>query len=290
VAICVWTAPAPAQDMPDVALFARAAHPGEVIRLDVGCACVFAPRVTGFGMEIPLAPVGDGRWQGLVGIDLDTAPGSYRLQLLAPDAQVVREVMLHVQPKQFPTRTLRVAPRYVEPPAEETARIVREAAMLDALYKAVSPRAWDGSFALPVTAAPTSNFGSRSVFNGQPRSPHAGVDFSSPTGTPIHAPAAGTVVLASDLFFTGNTVVLDHGGGLLSVFAHLSAMAVKPGQAVPQGAALGRVGATGRATGPHLHWSVRLHGSRVDPLSLVAATRADAHPLPARPSSSSRSR
>ena len=276
--------------MTDVALFARAAHPGEVIRLDVGCACVSAPLAVGFGAEIPLAPVGDGRWQGLVGIDLDTAPGSYRLQLLAPDAQVVREVTLHVQPKQFPTRTLRVAPRYVEPPPDEAARIVREAAMLDALYKAVSPRAWDGPFALPVTAAPTSNFGSRSVFNGQPRSPHAGVDFGSPTGTPIHAPAAGTVVLASDLFFTGNTVIIDHGGGVLSVFAHLSSRAATPGQAVALSTVLGRVGATGRATGPHLHWSVRLHGARVDPLSLVEATRVDAPPAPDSITSSSRSR
>jgi murein DD-endopeptidase MepM/ murein hydrolase activator NlpD len=107
------------------------------------------------------------------------------------------------------------------------------------------------------------------------------VDFSSPRGTPVRAPAAGIVVLASDLFFTGNTVVLDHGAGVVSVFAHLSSTTVQPGESVSEGAPLGLVGATGRATGPHLHWSVRLHGSRVDPLSVVATTQADAPQLAA---------
>ena len=271
------------QDLPDVTLIARAAHPGEVVRLDVACPCVAAPLVKGLGTEIALSPAREGRWQGLLGIDLDTPPGIYPLQLLSPvgASTVVREITLDVQPKQFSTRTLRVAPRYVEPPADETARILREAEALGKLYKRWTPRVWTGAFILPIEAPPTSNFGSRSIFNGQPRSPHAGVDFSSPRGTPVRAPAAGMVVLASDLFFTGNTVVLDHGAGVVSVFAHLSSMSVQPGESVSEGAPLGLVGATGRATGPHLHWSVRLHGSRVDPLSLVAATQAEAPPLPA---------
>jgi murein DD-endopeptidase MepM/ murein hydrolase activator NlpD len=285
VVTALWTSTAhvATQELLDVTLFARAAHPGEVVRLDVACPCVAAPLVKGLGAEIPLSPAGEGRWQGLLGIDLDTTPGVYPLQVLSPvgAATLVRELTLDVQPKQFPTRTLRVAPRYVEPPADETARIVREAEALDRLFKRWTPRAWTGAFILPIEATPTSNFGSRSIFNGQPRSPHAGVDFSSPRGTPVRAPAAGIVVLASDLFFTGNTVVLDHGAGVVSVFAHLSSTTVQPGESVSEGAPLGLVGATGRATGPHLHWSVRLHGSRVDPLSVVATTQADAPQLAA---------
>ncbi len=117
-----------------------------------------------------------------------------------------------------------------------------------------------------------SNFGLRSVFNGQPRSPHAGVDFAAPTGTSVRAPGAVRVVIADDLFFTGNTVVIDHGFGLFSFLAHLSAIDVARDEVVARGAPVGMVGATGRVTGPHLHWSVRLNGARVDPLSLVAVT------------------
>jgi murein DD-endopeptidase MepM/ murein hydrolase activator NlpD len=109
-----------------------------------------------------------------------------------------------------------------------------------------------------------------------PRSPHSGADFVSPEGTPIRAPNAGTIVLARDLYFSGNTVVIDHGLGLFSLVAHLSAMEVKEGETVDAGAIVGRVGATGRVTGPHLHWAVRANGARVDPLSLLAVLGEDA--------------
>ena len=114
-----------------------------------------------------------------------------------------------------------------------------------------------------------SAFGARSIFNGQPRSPHGGADFLSAAGTPVKAPNAGRVALARDLYFTGNTVVIDHGLGLFSLFAHLSAIDVQAGAAVGTGDVVGRVGATGRVSGPHLHWTVRAGGARVDPLSLL---------------------
>jgi murein DD-endopeptidase MepM/ murein hydrolase activator NlpD len=260
----------------DVALVARAIQPGEVIRVDVTCACgSTAPRALALDRNIPMALSPDGtRWQGLIGIDLDVAPADYSLVVSAPHLRPppAREVSLHVQPKQFRTRTLRVAPEYVDPPAPVVDRILREAAQLNGLYKTLTPRVWDRPFLLPLITQPSSNFGSRSVFNGQPRSPHAGIDFGSPTGTIVTAPASGKVVVAEDLYFTGNTVVLDHGGGLYSIFAHFSALTVEAGNIVDTGATLGRVGATGRVTGPHLHWSVRLNGARVDPLSLIEAT------------------
>jgi murein DD-endopeptidase MepM/ murein hydrolase activator NlpD len=114
-------------------------------------------------------------------------------------------------------------------------------------------------------------FGVLSIYNGETRSRHSGADFLSPAGTPIAAPAAGRVLLAQDLYFTGNTVIVDHGLGLFSLFAHLSAIEVADGAAVAAGDLVGKVGSTGRVTGPHLHWTVRLGGARVDPLSLLAS-------------------
>ena len=130
-----------------------------------------------------------------------------------------------------------------------------------------------GAFLLPVAEPPTSSFGTRSVFNGQPRSPHTGTDFLSPSGTPIHAANHGVVALAEPLYFTGNTVIIDYGDGLYSLFAHMSEIRARVGDILEPETVVGLVGATGRVTGPHLHWGVRLQGANVDPLSLVAATR-----------------
>ena len=261
----------------EVGVVARAIQPGEVVRVDVTCVCgADTPRATAFDRDIPLSPSPDRTsWHGFIGIDLDVAPGRYPLLVEVSGRQPAldRRTVLRVRAKQFVTRALRVAPEFVDPPAPVVDRIVREAALLDRIFDQLTPRAWDRAFALPLTTRPARNFGSRSVFNGQPRNPHAGIDFSSPAGTVVSAPAAGTVALAADLFFTGQTIVVDHGAGVLSLFAHLSSIDVAVGQAVAGGARLGRVGATGRATGPHLHWGVRLNGARVDPLSLIFATQ-----------------
>jgi murein DD-endopeptidase MepM/ murein hydrolase activator NlpD len=166
-----------------------------------------------------------------------------------------------------------VAPKYVDPPADEVARIQNEAATLNAIYENTArPREWPRAFRPPVRVAANSAFGTRSVFNGEERSPHSGADFPARAGTAVAAPGAGVVALAASLYFTGNTVVIDHGLGVVSVLAHLSAMSVSAGDRVDAGQLVGRVGATGRVTGAHLHWSVRLNGARVDPLSLIAAT------------------
>ncbi len=262
------------RDRLEVAIVARTVQPGEVVRVDVECACESAPRATAFGLPLPLAMAADPtRYQGFIGVDLDTAPGTYPVVIGTAESSPSRTITLNVAAKRFPTRTLRVAPEYVEPPADAIDRILTEAALTDGLFKIVTPRGWTSAFVLPLATRPTPNFGSRSVFNGVARNPHAGVDFSSPAGTIVIAPAGGTVALARELYFTGNTVILDHGGGLYSLFAHLSSIAATAGETVAQGATLGQVGATGRVTGPHLHWSVRLNGARVDPLSLLTATQ-----------------
>ena len=170
---------------------------------------------------------------------------------------------------------LLVEPKFSEPPASERARIAAEARRLGALFSAsAAERYWRPPFQAPVGARASSPFGVRSVFNGQPRSRHNGVDFASPAGDPVHEPGAGRVVLAEPLYFTGNTVIIDHGQGLYSLLAHLERMVVKSDDVVARNDIVGYVGATGRATGPHLHWTVRLQGARVDPLLLVSRTRA----------------
>lgn len=153
------------------------------------------------------------------------------------------------------------------------ARIEREAERLRTLFSATSERLWD-RFMRPVEDPVSSMFGKRRLLNGKPRAPHSGTDFRSPAGTPVKAFSTGRVVLVDDLFYTGNTVILDHGEGLYSVYAHLSATLVAPGDLTPVGTVIGRVGSTGRSTGPHLHLSVRLLATRVDPLLLLAAIPA----------------
>ena len=255
---------------------ARAIQPGEVVRLNVSCACTSSQRpgtARVFDREIPLAPVRDAdAWSGLIGIDVATAPGTYSVNveiepLNAPP--LTGTYTLIVAMKRFPTRQLRVAPVYVDPPPAELDRILAEADRLNTLFKRTTWRERVGPFQAPVSAKAGSAFGARSVFNGQARRPHAGVDFPSPTGTPVVAPAAAMVALAGDLFFSGQTVILDHGRGLYSVLMHLSTIAVVEGDIVKRADVVGEVGATGRVTGPHLHWGTRLNDARVDPLALL---------------------
>jgi murein DD-endopeptidase MepM/ murein hydrolase activator NlpD len=170
----------------------------------------------------------------------------------------------------FAEDRLTVPRRYVELSRKDQARAAREAARLAAVFRKVTtPHLWQGAFAVPIEGVePSSSFGRRRVLNGRPRSPHTGVDFGSPVGTPIHAMQRGRVVLDEDLFFSGRTVVLDHGLGLFSLYGHLSESRVAAGRMVEAGEVIGLVGATGRVTAPHLHWAVRLGDARVNGLDL----------------------
>ena len=254
---------------------ARALHPGEVVVLEVRPSLTpLSIEATAFGHEVQFFEgQSDGVWRGLVGIDLTVEPGAYDVAVRAAvgaGAAVHATYTLEVEPKEFPTRHLRVNPNFVDPPQEVIDRILREADEVAAIFRGASPeRLWRGGFAAPVPGRSTSSFGRRSVYNGEPRSPHSGTDFRAGTGVPVKAPNAATVVLTGDLYFSGQVVILDHGWGLYSYFAHLSAVAVDEGDVVTRGQVVGRVGATGRVTGPHLHWTVRLNDARVDPLSLM---------------------
>ena len=175
-----------------------------------------------------------------------------------------------VTKKSFPISELKVEGKYVEPPKDVQARIEREVAKLAALYRArrdVAPSA--RAFIRPVPGEPTSVFGARRVFNGQKRKPHSGLDLRAPSGTPVLCAGPGLVALAEDLYFSGGTVIVDHGGGLFTIYAHLSRIDMKEGQAVAAADAVGLSGATGRVTGPHLHWGGKIGAEIFDPTALL---------------------
>jgi murein DD-endopeptidase MepM/ murein hydrolase activator NlpD len=249
---------------------ARAMQPGELVIVTIeGPADTADVHVAAFGHQIVPIAIDPGRWRALVGIDLDTRPGTYELAVQLGPARETRDLV--VRPKVFRTRRLTVDPDFVTPPPSVEARIAQEAELMHQVWQASPPRAlWTRPFARPVREAANSAFGTRSVFNGLPRNAHSGADFLSPAGTPVRAPNNGQVVIARNLYFSGNTVVIDHGAGLFSLLAHFSEIDVREGQEVENGQVVGRVGATGRVTGPHLHWTVRASDARVDPLSLLA--------------------
>lgn len=221
--------------------------------------------------KTPLAVVRhEGRWHALLGIPLDTSPG--QLQITVGRGSATRSLAVEVKPKDYPVQHLTIRDkRKVEPSAEDLARIDREKETTDRIKQHFADPEPDTGFALPATGRLSSRFGLRRIFNGLPRNPHAGLDVAVGTGAPIRAPAPGTVVDTGDYFFNGNTVFIDHGRGLVTAYMHLSRVDVKPGQAVKRGDSLGGAGATGRVTGPHLHWAVFLNGTAVDPELFLAS-------------------
>ncbi len=240
---------------------------------------VSSVRVRVFDRSITAFPIGPTTWRALVGVDLDQRPGRYTAVVeAAADTDTLRaSVDLTVTRRTFPVRTLRVEPDFVNPSRDMLQRIDRDRALTRQAYAtSAAERLWRDPFVRPVPQPANSRFGTRSVFNGERRSPHAGTDFLSPAGTPIQAPNAGRVVVARDLFYTGNTVIIDHGLGVFSTLAHLSRLDVAEGARVERAHVVGLVGATGRVTGPHLHWALSVSGARVDPLSLLALLGVDA--------------
>jgi murein DD-endopeptidase MepM/ murein hydrolase activator NlpD len=225
------------------------------------------------GHDVPFFRRGD-QWIATVGIDLDSRPGDHAVNVTFKyddgRTRVVNEPVV-VRTEQYPTTQLQVEDRYVELSPEDQARADREGAETSAIYDTFTPeRYWTEAFEIPVRGAKDGrNFGHRRVFNGQPRAPHSGADLRATTGTPIYAANRGRVVLAKDLFYSGNAVFIDHGYGLYTTYLHLSKIDVAVGEIVERGQQLGLAGATGRVTGPHLHWGVRLLDARVDPFSLV---------------------
>lgn len=232
-----------------------------------------APEVRFRGQRVLVRP-DDGHWVALVGIPLSAQPGPEALEVDG------RSVPFRVLPKRYPEQRLTLKDtRQVEPDPGDQRRIEREQALLGPALKAW-PEGLRASlhFGQPTRGRLTGSFGLRRVFNGQPRNPHSGLDIAAPAGRPVVAPADGVVQLTGDFFFSGTTVVVAHGEGVTSLFGHLSDATVTQGQVVKAGDLLGHVGATGRATGPHLHWTLSFNDARVDPRLFLPSAVPPARP------------
>lgn len=202
----------------------------------------------------------DGRRLAIVGIPLRAKPGDHRLEVGG------NQLVFHVSDKAYREQRLTIANRrQVNPLPEDLKRISQDRREMDAAFLHFEDRVPDTAFQAPAQGPVSSPFGLRRFLNDQPRNPHSGLDIAAPEGDPIVAPSPGTVVAVGDYFYNGNTVLLDHGQGLITMYCHMSRIDVGLGDEVARGDRLGAIGSTGRVTGPHLHWSVSLNNARVDP-------------------------
>lgn len=224
-------------------------------------------------------PAGARTWYALAGVDVEAASGKEDLSIEAAFAagetlRITRTV--EIVPSAYKILALRVADRFVEPDAATLARIAAEKQIKEAAFAhQLEPQQWTGNFLPPVEALVTEPFGTRRVFNSQTASVHRGLDFHAGIGTRVHAANSGQVVLAQNLFYEGGTIVIDHGAQFMSLYMHLSKIAVAVGEHVNRGQQIGLSGATGRVTGPHLHMAVRWQGTYLDPARLFRLTLPD---------------
>ena len=266
-----------ATEVPRVPVESRV--PGGIALLELGAAASEPGPVMFNGYRSPVVHAGD-QWTAVVGIPLDTVPGPQSARVVDAAGKTVRTLPFTVAPKQYAEQRLTVKDqRKVDPNPEDLARIDQEKARTDralGTYSTDFEPPW--RMRPPVPGERSSSFGLRRFFNGQPRNPHSGMDIAAPTGTPIRSPAAGRVVEAGDFFFNGNTVFVDHGHGVVTIYCHLSRIDVKVGDTVAEGSVLGLVGATGRVTGPHLHWGIGINRAMVDPALFMPPAKGAAAP------------
>lgn len=264
-AIAVMSAVTLATPAP-VALPRESRVPGGIAILNLGDGDASPGIVVFNDHRTPVLRTPDG-WVALVGIPLDAEPGPQAASWQPPGNEEPRRLEFSVVAKQYAEQRLTVANRrHVDPSKEDLARIAGERQRIDAaLGTYTAEREPVLALQAPLAGRRSSSFGLRRYFNDQPRNPHSGMDIAAATGTPVRSPAPGRVVEAGEFFFNGNTVFVDHGQGLVTMYCHLSRIDVAPGDEVTAGSILGLVGATGRVTGPHLHWGVALNRALVDP-------------------------
>ena len=211
----------------------------------------------------------DSSWFAIIGIPLSASLGPRQVIVRSGDTR--QEVQYTIGEKQYASQSLKVAPSLVNLSRADLERVNREKSIIEhAMSRWTDEPPQTLRMPQPVPGVRSSSFGMRRIFNGESRNPHSGMDIAAPVGTPVHAPLAGTVIDTGKYFFNGNTVFVDHGRGMISMYCHLSAIDVQPGQHVAAGTTLGKVGMTGRATGPHLHWGLSLNRAWVDPELFVS--------------------
>ena len=244
--------------------------PGGVVLLPVGSATAPAPTVTYDGQRVLL--VRDGaQWLAVVGLGLATPLGEHHVDVREPAAAAPHPVAFTVIDKRYAEQKLKVPDAQVNLSRQDLARYTRESARMKEVMRSFDVAAPTLLQLLPPVDGPrSSSFGLRRVFNGESRNPHSGMDIAAATGTPIRAAADGRVIETGNYFFNGNTVLVEHGQGLITMYCHLSAIGVKTGDTIKRGDILGKVGATGRVTGPHLHFGVALNRAFVDPAWFLA--------------------
>jgi murein DD-endopeptidase MepM/ murein hydrolase activator NlpD len=216
---------------------------------------------------------GEGVYEAVLGVPYSQKPGPGKVLITAGEKSL--ELPFTVVEGQYLSEKLKVAPSKVNPTKKkDLARIKRELAEIVAVYRTVTEsKLWKGPFRYPIDSPVTSAFGTRRVYNGKMNGFHGGLDLKAAVGTPIVAPAGGTVALSKNLFYLGNTVMIDHGYGLITIYGHMTKLKVRKGQRVQPGKLLGTAGKTGRVTGPHLHWQAVVHGTKVNPVALTQVLR-----------------
>ena len=249
----------------------------ELIRVDAP----HADSVSGewLGHKIAFFKLHNGTWAALAGVDVEAPVGPSTLHISAKDHDVIDKIdkTIEIHAAHYRTGTLSVAPKFVEPGPDALKEIEAESKVKAKVFgESAKEPLWAGDFRAPVAAQPTDSFGTRRMFNKKLASIHKGADFRAAMGTPVHASNSGVVVLARPLYYEGNCVIIDHGMGLYTLSMHFSRIDVHEGQHVKKGDQLGLSGATGRVTGPHLHWAVRWEGAYLDPLKLLKLNLNDA--------------
>jgi len=241
-------------------------HPGDVFVLQTEGGETVSADVSFLSVPVPFRSLDDGTLVAIVPIDINTVPGDYPVHISRSDERVT--LNLKVLPREARTIYLTVSEAKVTLSPEDQKRVDRESRLQQDLWGRLTPPAWNGSFTKPTATETSTEFGVKRIFNKKRTSIHRGMDFRGKTGAPVKAINSGTVVLAQELFYGGNTLVIDHGIGLYSVYMHMSEFKVRTGELVRKGQLVGLVGSSGRVTGPHLHLSVKLDGVSVDPESL----------------------
>ncbi len=254
-------------------VYYRALQPGEAIFILSKSNKIISADAVVFNKKFPFYNSKENSVFTIIGIDLTVKPDYYPILLIikTDDGQKIeKRKILAIKDKYFPIRKIWVDEKFVTPPPNVIDRIIKEQKILNEIYNSITPQClFKNEFQPPLPAVGKKNFGEKRLFNLKPRSRHTGIDIPAPLGAEVKAANSGKVVLAQDLYFAGKTVIIDHGIGLFSLYCHLSEINVEKGQLVKKGEIIGKVGATGRVTGPHLHWGVKLKGIPIDPYSLL---------------------